>query len=120
MFVRLAPIAAQNTQNSACAADVDSLFTPKLSTSTKASGAKIAIIASAVGVMRDQPNGRLHQRIERVDQAGVGDRVGDDAGQQQAGRHPVVDPQHVSPKAGVEDRSRRGGGCPWVGPDSRD
>ena len=49
MFVRLAPIAAQNTQNSACAAEVDSLFTPSDSTSTKASGAKIAIIASAVG-----------------------------------------------------------------------
>ena len=49
MLVRLAPIAAQNAQYSACAAERDSRFTPKLSTSTNASGAKIEIIASADG-----------------------------------------------------------------------
>ena len=43
-------------------------------------------------------------------------RVGDDAGQQQTGRHPVVDPQHVGPQPGVQDRSGRGGRCSRVGP----
>ena len=42
-------MAAQNTQNKACAADVDSLLTPSDSTRTKPSGANIAIIASAEG-----------------------------------------------------------------------
>ena len=41
MLVRLAPMAAQNTQYRVCAAVRDSLLTPKLSTSTKASGANI-------------------------------------------------------------------------------
>ena len=52
MLVRLAPIAAQKAQYSACAAGRDSRFTPMLSTSTKASGAKTAIMASAVGWSR--------------------------------------------------------------------
>ncbi len=47
MLVRLAPIAAQNSQYSVCAVERESRFTPMLSTSTNASGAKIEIIASA-------------------------------------------------------------------------
>ena len=56
MLVRLQPIAAQNTQNSAWAAVAESLFTPRLSTSTNASGAKIEIIASADGCRIMVPN----------------------------------------------------------------
>ena len=115
MLVRLAPIAAQNSQYSACAAGRDSRFTPMLSTSTKASGAKIEIIASADACRARSHRGHDHG-IERVDQIGIGDRVGDDAGQQQTGAHPVVDPQHVCAEPGVQDRSGRGGRCSRVGP----
>ena len=44
-----APIAAENSQNIACDAVLDSRLMPKLSTSTNASGAKIAAKPSTVG-----------------------------------------------------------------------
>ncbi len=56
MLVRLAPIATQNAQNSAWTAVVDSRFTPKLSTSTNARGANIAIYASPVGARTRRPD----------------------------------------------------------------
>ena len=58
-MVRLTPIAAQNAQNSVCAAVRDSLFTPKLSTSTKASGANIDTMPSMVGRIATVPDGSI-------------------------------------------------------------
>ena len=57
MFVRLAPIAAQNAQNSACAAVRGQPVHAEAQHQHEASGANIAIIASAVGCMHQAPNG---------------------------------------------------------------
>ena len=55
MFTMLAPIAAQKAQNTPWTAVLDILFTPKLSTSINARGAKIAAIARKVGCMTVRP-----------------------------------------------------------------
>ncbi len=52
MLVRLAPIATQNAQYSACTVPRLMRLMPKLSASTKASGANIDSVPSPVGATR--------------------------------------------------------------------
>ena len=86
---------------------------PKLSTSTKASGASITTQCSGLLKSSGAEVGHAGDAAILLDEGGGIGEIGDKAGHHETDAHVVVDPEHITPQALVDDRggtSPRGDG----------